>query len=162
LRATEVQVGASHRAPARAPIANVVPVVSAIAGATLHPGETYAADGSFTDPGADTWTATVNYGDGSGDQPLALTGTTFHLSHAYPTGQAGPFTVRVTVRDDDGGAGTAEATVTVEVNRAPVANAGPAASGAEGSAVSFDGSHSSDPDGNPLTYTWDFGDGSSG
>jgi len=104
----------------------------------------------------------VNYGDGSGDQPLALTGMTFHLSHAYPAGEAGPFTVHVTVRDDDGGAGSAEATVTAEVNRAPVANAGPAASGAEGSAVSFDGSHSMDPDGSPLTYAWDFGDGSSG
>src|SRR5256885_17197904 len=87
----------------------------------------------------------LNYGDESGDRVLALPGMTFHLSHAYPAGQAGPFTVRVTVRDDDGGAGSAEATVTAEVNRAPVANAGPAASGAEGSAVSFDGSHSMDP-----------------
>src|SRR6266702_3730637 len=152
----------SAEATTSAVISNVAPAVSALADATLHLGETYAADGSFTDPGADTWTAMVNYGDGSGDQALALTGMTFHLSHAYPAGQAGPFTVRVTVRDDDGGAGTAEATVTVEVNRAPVANAGPAASGAEGSAVAFDGSHSSDPDGNPLTYSWDFGDGSSG
>ena len=162
LTVTAVDGGLTNSATTTATIANVAPVVSALADVILGLGETYAADGSFTDPGADTWTATVNYGDGSEDQPLALTGTTFHLSHAYPTGQAGPFTVRVTVRDDDGGAGTAEATVTVEVNRAPVANAGPAASGAEGSAVSFDGSHSSDPDGNPLTYTWDFGDGSSG
>jgi len=162
LTVTAVDGGLTNSATTTATIANVAPVVSALADANLGLGETYAADGSFTDPGADTWTATVNYGDGSEDQPLALTGTTFHLSHAYPAGQAGPFTVRVTVRDDDGGAGTAEATVTVEVNRAPVANAGPAASGAEGSAVAFDGSHSSDPDGNPLTYSWDFGDGSSG
>ncbi len=162
LTVTAVDGGLTNSATATATIANVAPVVSALADATLRPGESYAADGSFTDPGADTWTAMVNYGDGSGDQPLALTETTFHLSHAYPAGQAGPFTVRVTVRDDDGGAGSAEATVTAEVNRAPVANAGPPASGAEGSAVSFDGSHSMDPDGSPLTYAWDFGDGSSG
>ena len=28
--------------------------------------------GRFTDPGADTWTATVDYGDGSGVQPLVV------------------------------------------------------------------------------------------
>jgi len=38
---------------------------------------------TFTDPGADTWTANVNYGDGSGVQPLVLTGKTFSLSHVY-------------------------------------------------------------------------------
>jgi len=162
LTVTAVDGGLTNGATTAATVANVAPVVSALANVTLHLGESYAAEGSFTDPGADTWTAMVNYGDGSGDQPLALTGTTFHLSHAYPAGQAGPFTVRVTVRDDDGDAGTAEATVTAEVNRAPVANAGPAASGNEGSDVAFDGRRSMDPDGNPLTYSWDFGDGSSG
>jgi DNA/RNA endonuclease G (NUC1) len=82
-----------------ATISNVAPSIATIPGATLLPGETYTANGSFTDPGADPWTATVDYGDGSGTVPLALTGTTFVLSHAYAS--AGTFTVTVKVSDDD-------------------------------------------------------------
>ena len=47
-------------------------------------------------------------------------------------------------------------------NRPPVAVIGGAASGIEGAALSFDAGHSSDPDGDPLVYTWSFGDGSAG
>src|SRR3989441_531387 len=46
-------------------------------------------------------------------------------------------------------------------NRAPVAVAGAGVTALEGAIVSFDGSASSDPDGDALTFTWDFGDGTS-
>ncbi len=82
-----------------ATVANVPPAIAAFAGATLLPGETYAAAGSFTDPGADSWSATVDYGDGSGELPLALNGMQFSLSHTYAA--AGTFTVTVRVGDGD-------------------------------------------------------------
>jgi pectate lyase len=44
-------------------------------------------------------------------------------------------------------------------NRAPVAKAGPNQSARVDQVVTFDGSASFDPDGDPLTYLWDFGDG---
>jgi DNA/RNA endonuclease G (NUC1)/uncharacterized protein YjdB len=91
-------------------IANVAPAIAAFAGATILPGETYSANGSFSDPGADTWTATVNYGDASGTNALSLTGQNFTLSHTYAA--AGTFTVTVTVND---GAVTTNRTATVVV-----------------------------------------------
>jgi endonuclease G len=103
--------GAEDSATTTVTVMNVAPAVAAFAGGSLLQGETYAASGSFGDPGADEWTATVNYGDGGGAQPLALSGTGFSLSHAYAS--AGTFTVTVTVTDDDGAQGVRTATVTV-------------------------------------------------
>ena len=80
-------------------VANVAPAITTFAGATLLPGESYIASGSFGDPGADSWTATVDYGDGSGRAALPLAGKTFSLAHRYT--RAGSFTVTVTVSDDD-------------------------------------------------------------
>jgi N-acetylneuraminic acid mutarotase len=109
---------ASNEATGVVTVANVAPTVNAGADRTIDEGSSFAQTGSFTDPGtADTWTATVDYGDGSGSTPLALNpDKTFNLAHAY--GDNGTFTVAVTVTDDDGGVGTDTVTVTVK-NVAP-------------------------------------------
>ena len=104
--------GANTSASTQATVTNVAPAVNAFAGATILRGESYSAGGSFADPGTtETWTATVNYGDGSGNQLLALSGKTFSLAHTYTA--VGAFPVSVTV-SDGAGTGSGGATVTVE------------------------------------------------
>jgi hypothetical protein len=69
--------------------------------------------GSFTDAGGDDWTATVDYGDGSGEQPLTLSkqSMTFGLNHYF--GDDGQYSVTVTISNDDGVVGTASFDVLV-------------------------------------------------
>jgi hypothetical protein len=79
-------------------VTNVAPTVDPGPGSTINEGATFLSSGSFTDPGADTWTATVNYGDGSGDQVLALNADhTFTLNHFYADNGTSTVTVTVTV-----------------------------------------------------------------
>ena len=91
------------------------PQVSIFGSGSVMEGGTFSTGGSFNDAVADTWTATVNYGDGTGDQPLPFTGTgetkNFSLSHVYA--HHGSYVVLVTVTDDDGGAGQAQTQVVV-------------------------------------------------
>ncbi|HET9426217.1 MAG TPA: DNA/RNA non-specific endonuclease [Gemmatimonadaceae bacterium] len=103
--------GAESRVTTTITIANVAPAVPPLSGASILRGESYASAGIFSDPGADTFTATVNYGDGSGTTGLALDGSSYSLSHTY--GTAGTFTVTVTITDDDGGATSRTAIVSV-------------------------------------------------
>ncbi|MCI0681621.1 MAG: SBBP repeat-containing protein, partial [Gemmataceae bacterium] len=81
---------------------NVAPVVNAGPDVVLNSLGAFTSAGSFTDPGADTWTATVNWGDSPDAVPLALNpDKTFDLNHTYAAD--GVYTVTVTVTDDDGG-----------------------------------------------------------
>jgi hypothetical protein len=117
--------GANSTAVATASIANVAPVMAAFSGATILRGETYTAAGTFADPGADTWTGSVVYGDGA-SSPLSMSGRTFSLSHVYAT--AGSFTVTVTV-NDGASSDTRTATVAVKTSLDGIADLDAAVSG---------------------------------
>jgi PKD repeat protein len=77
-----------------------------------HVGQTIAFSGSGTDADGDPITFEWNFGDGG-------TATGQDVTHAYAT--RGAKTVTLTVRDNRGGTGTRQATVTV--NELPVADA---------------------------------------
>ena len=83
-------------------------------------------------------------------------------SHSY--GQLGTYTVVLSVTDAKGGVSAPDTTqVSIESNADPIAHAGGPYSGTAGAHVVFDGTASTDPDARlPLTYAWQFGDGSSG
>ncbi|WP_411280084.1 M12 family metallopeptidase [Gemmatimonas sp.] len=102
-------------------VLNAPPVVNAGANGARNEGQQFTQYGSFTDAGTDTWTATVDYGDGSGEQALTLTGKTFTLAHTYIDN--GNYIITVTVSDDDGGEGSDDVAMTI-ANVVPVVNAG--------------------------------------
>lgn len=141
-----------------ATIVNVAPSVDAGPDTFVNEGSLFSRGGSFTDPGADSWTATVDYGDGSGAQPLTLTNKTFTLSHTYADN--GPYSVTVQVTDDDGGVGNDQVTITVH-NVDPTVNAGPDATVTSGQTFDFSGSFS-DPGVQDAPWSWiiDWGFGS--
>ena len=86
-------------------------------------------------------------------------------------GQAGTYAVMLSASSADraspvsGVLRTSSATVEIVVargNRSPVAHAGGPYSGLAQAPVTLDGTASFDPDGDPLAFRWDFGDGTTG
>ncbi|NQW18011.1 MAG: hypothetical protein HQ478_11060, partial [Chloroflexi bacterium] len=113
---------------------------------------------NFTDVGtADTHSATINWGDGTGNLPGTVTqgagSGTVSGNHVYADN--GEYTVTVTATDDDGGTDSDTLTATI-ANVPPTADAGGPYSGPEGSSISLNGS-GTDVAGiaDPLSYSWD-------
>lgn len=134
---------------------NVPPVANAngpYAGSVNNP-VSFSSSGS-SDPDGTIVSYSWSFGDGSNSSNANPT-------HTYTS--AGTYNVALTVTDDFGDSGSSSTTVTIAVGNAPpVANANGPYSGTEGNAVAFDGSASNDPDGSIISYSWDFGDGSTG
>jgi subtilisin len=112
-------------------------------------------DGSASyDDDGDTITYSWNFGDGS-------TGVGVTPNHVYTAG--GIYTVTLIVNDGEVDSEPSITTADIlEVNDAPVADAGGPYGGTEGVAIVFDGSGSYDSDGTITSYDWNFGDGNTG
>ncbi len=144
-------------------IANAAPVVTTGADAETSQGASFALTTTFTDVGGagdGPWTWRVTWGDGSAASigSTSVLGGPIVTNHTYHV--LGTYTARVTVTDKDGGAASDDAIVTVTPgNESPVANPGGPYQADQ--TVVFSGAGSSDPDDDlPLTYSWNFGDGS--
>ena len=104
------------------------------------------------DPQGEALTYAWSFGDGT-------TGTGISPTHTYTT--PGTYTVSLTVTDTSNLTATASTTATI-AGQPPAANAGGPYTGGIGTIISFSGSKSNDPQGEALTYAWDFGDGTTG
>ncbi len=146
-------------------VANVAPAVGTVSAVLVDEGDQFTSDVAFTDPGADQWTADVDYGDGSGWQSATVDGKTVKLDHHF--GTVGTHTVSVRVRDDLGAEDTDTFTVTVQ-NVAPslwvrglrVVDEGAELSVANLGIFTDPGFHDAGLDVTDFTYTIDWADGS--
>jgi PKD repeat protein len=134
---------------------NTAPELDPIGDQTADAFVELAFDVTASDAEADDLTFSAN--------PLPLGATldtgSGHFSWTPGPADAGSYVVEFCVTD--GFASDCE-TITITVNAGnspPVANPGGPYSGATGAPIAFDGSGSSDPDGDNLSYAWDFGDG---
>lgn len=83
-------------------VRNVPPSVTAVAGGADE-GGVGTVRATVTDPGADTLSAQIEWGDGTAPQPVTIAQLEAGVDHAY--GDDGDYPVTVTVTDDDGGVG---------------------------------------------------------
>ena len=132
-----------------APVADAGGPYSGEAGTSLIQ---FIGSGS-SDSDGDPLTFAWNFGDGS-------TATGAMPTHIYVT--AGDFQVTLVVNDSQTNSDPAVTMASItapQANFAPTANAGGPYEGEPGLSITFDGSLSSDPNGDALIYAWDFGDG---
>ena len=97
------------------PVGNPAPAIDPIAPETIAEGSTLATTVTFSDWGADAWSATVDHGDGTTTVLDPFTSPAV-ISHRY--GDDGTFTASVCVTADDGGEACSDFVVTV-TNVAP-------------------------------------------
>lgn len=135
-------------------IANTRPVANAGPDQKVLPGALVKLDGIASsdadgDPLTYSWTLTT--------VPPGSTATLSDGAARNPTfvaDVAGNYVARLIVRD--GKANSPADGVSVVANTRPLANAGPDQSVTAGALVALNGSASSDPEGDPLTYKWSF------
>ncbi len=139
------------------PPLNAAPTANAGSDQSVQVGATVNLTGTGTDPDGDPLTFSWSFQSRPAGSAAALANP--NAAHTTFTADiAGNYDLRLTVNDGQGHTATDDVRVTASAaaNRAPVANAGPDQNVTAGAVVILNGSASSDPDGNPLIFTWIF------
>jgi PKD repeat protein len=159
--------GARTRHFAAVTVENVPPTVNAGPDLTVKEGDAVSMAGSFTDPGwLDTHTATWFWGDN--DPPQAVTVVEKHnppagsgtVSATHAWGDAGEYSVILSVRDNNGGVGQEQTRITV-LNVPPTVDAGPQMFAYPGKIITLEGTFTDPGWLDSHDAKWDFGDGCS-
>jgi hypothetical protein len=139
-------------APQRPPVVNAGNDVSVVQGSPL------VGQGSFTDVNNEqTWSGTVNWGDGN-SQPLSLSAAkTFNVSHVYLS--SGNFTVTFTITDSFPANGIGSFQVNVTPDTPPAVAGGQDVSLIQGDTFSQSGSFTDPDPSQAWGATVDYGDG---
>ncbi len=135
--------------------ANAPPLPDGGPDRVVSPGEDVVFDASGSRDTDGTITAFLwDFGDGHKAEGQ-------RVNHSFK--KSGSYPVRLIVTDNSGtSCNTAESVINIRVNTPPVADAGgdrKAFAGGAHDAIVFDATASHDPDGDPLTFFWNFGDG---
>jgi hypothetical protein len=135
---------------------NAVPVSDAGTGQTVHPRDTVTLDGSgSSDPEQDyplaySWQFTSK----PAGSTVVLSGADT-VSPSFTVDMLGNYVIELVVTDSLGAQSAADQIVIGTFNAAPVADAGPDQVIIEiGATVGLDGTNSSDPEGDGITYLW--------
>ena len=131
---------------------NQAPTATISSADTVNRNEGALFDSSFsTDSNGDSLTYSWSFGDGT----LTLVTTNTSVNHVYAS--SGTYTVTLTV--SDGETSTITSKVITVLNPVPNVVISAASSVNKNASAVYDASLSTDPNGDTLTYFWNFGDG---
>ncbi|MFH2066635.1 MAG: PKD domain-containing protein [Pseudomonadota bacterium] len=135
---------------------NTSPILNPIGPKAINEGEVLEFTVTASDPDNDS----LSYSVSSLPSGAAFDVSTQKFTWTPSYFQAGQYTnVKFVVTDNGAPNISASEAITITVhniNRTPVANAGPDQSGVHGQTITLDGSESSDVDEETLTYAWEF------